>query len=56
MAIALTPKIGDAGSQQLGWTIVMVFYVFCCVLCVVLCAKGGWFSWVSAVGSYARHQ
>jgi hypothetical protein len=29
-----------------------VFYVFCCVLCVVVCAKGGWFSWVSAIGSY----
>ncbi len=33
---------------------VMVFYVFCCVLCVVVCARGGWFSWVSAVGSYSK--
>ena len=25
------------------------------MLCVVLCAKGGWFSWVSAVGSYLKY-
>jgi hypothetical protein len=34
---------------------VMVLYVFCCVLCVVVCARGGWFSWVSAVGSYSKY-
>jgi hypothetical protein len=34
---------------------VTVFYVFCCVLCVVVCARGSWFSWVSAVGSYSEH-
>ncbi len=34
---------------------VMVFYVLCCVLCVVVCARGGWFSWVSAVGSYLEY-
>ncbi len=33
----------------------MVFYDFCCVLCVVLCARGGWFSWVSAVGLYNKY-
>jgi hypothetical protein len=33
----------------------MVFYIFCCVLCVVVCAGGGWFSWVSAVGSYSKY-
>ncbi len=26
-----------------------------CVLCVVVCARGGWFSWVSAVGSYLKY-
>jgi hypothetical protein len=34
---------------------VTVFYVFCCVLCVVVCARGGWFSWVSAIGSYLKY-
>jgi hypothetical protein len=34
---------------------VTVIYVFCCVLCVVVCARGGWFSWVSAVGSYSKY-
>jgi hypothetical protein len=34
---------------------VMVFYVFYCVLCVVVCARGGWFSWVSTVGSYLKY-
>ena len=34
---------------------VTVFYVFCCVLCVVVCARGGWLSWVSAVGSYLKY-
>jgi hypothetical protein len=34
---------------------VMVFYVFCCVLCVVVSARGGWFSWVSTVGSYSKY-
>ncbi len=54
-AIALTCKIGAARSQQLGGTMVMVFYVLCCVLCVIMCARGGWFSWVSAVGSYLKY-
>ncbi len=54
-AIALTCKIGAAGSQQLGGTVVMVFYVLCCVLCVVVCARGGWFSWVSTIGSYLKY-
>ncbi len=54
-AIALTCKIGAAGSRQLGGTMVMVFYVLCCVLCVVVCARGGWFSWVSAIGSYLKY-
>jgi hypothetical protein len=43
MAIALTCKIGADGSQRLGGTMVTVFSVFCCVLCVVACARGGWF-------------
>jgi hypothetical protein len=34
---------------------VMVFYVLCCVLCVVVCARGGWFSRVSAIGSYLKY-
>jgi hypothetical protein len=34
---------------------VTVFYVSCCVLCVVVCARGSWFSWVSAVGSYSKY-
>jgi hypothetical protein len=34
---------------------VTMCYVFCCVLCVVVCARGGWFSWVSAVGSYSKY-
>jgi hypothetical protein len=34
---------------------VMVFYVLFCVLCVVVCARGSWFSWVSAVGSYLKY-
>jgi hypothetical protein len=34
---------------------VMVFYIFCCVLCVVVCARVGWFSWVSAIGSYSKY-
>jgi hypothetical protein len=56
MEIALTYKIGAAGSWQLGETMVTVFYVFCCVLCVVLvCARDGWFSWMSAVGSYLKY-
>ncbi len=42
-AIALACKIGAAGSRRLGGTMVMVFYVFCCVLCVVVCARGRWF-------------
>ena len=25
------------------------------MLCVVVCARGGWFSWVSAVGSYSKY-
>jgi hypothetical protein len=25
------------------------------VLCVVVCARGSWFSWVSAVGSYLKY-
>jgi hypothetical protein len=54
-AIALTCKIGAAGSRRLGGTMVTVFYVFCCVLCVVVCARGGWFSWVSAVGSFSKY-
>jgi hypothetical protein len=54
-AIALTCKIGAAGSRQLGGTMVMVFYVLCCVLCVVVCARGGWFAWVSAIGSYLKY-
>jgi hypothetical protein len=33
----------------------MVFYVFCCVLCVVVCASGSWFSWVSTIGSYLKY-
>ena len=53
--IALTCKIGAAGSRQLGETMVMVFYVLCCVLCVVVCARGDWFSWVSAIGSYLKY-
>ena len=32
----------------------MVLYVFC-VLCVVVCGRGSWFSWVSAVGSYSKY-
>ncbi len=35
MAIALTCKIGASGSWRLGGAMVMVFYVFVCVLCVV---------------------
>ena len=34
--IALTCKIGASGSRRLGGTMVMVFYVFLCVLCVVV--------------------
>jgi hypothetical protein len=34
---------------------VTVFYVLCCVLYVAVCARGGWFSWVSAVGSYLKY-
>jgi hypothetical protein len=34
---------------------VMLFYALCCVLCVVVCARGGWFSWVSAIGSYLKY-
>ncbi len=34
---------------------VMVFYVFSCVLCVLVCARSGWFYWVSAVGSYSKY-
>jgi hypothetical protein len=55
MAITLTCEIGATGSQKLGGTMVMVFYVLCCVLCVVVCARGGWFSWVSAIGSYLKY-
>ncbi len=54
-AIALTCKIGAAGSRQLGGTMVTVFYVLCCLLCDVVCARGGWFSWVSAIGSYLKY-
>ncbi len=38
-------KIGATGSRQLGGTMVMVtvFSVFCCVFCVVVCARGGCF-------------
>ncbi len=25
------------------------------MLCVVVCARGSWFSWVSAVGSYLKY-
>ena len=32
-----------------------MFYVVCCVLCVVVCSRGSWFSWVSAVGSYSKY-
>jgi hypothetical protein len=34
---------------------VTVFYVFCCELCFVVCARGNWFSWVSPVGSYSKY-
>ena len=34
--IALTCKIGASGSWRLGGTIVTVFYIFVCVLCVVV--------------------
>jgi hypothetical protein len=34
---------------------VIVFYVLCCVLCVVVCARDGWFSLVSAIGSYLKY-
>jgi hypothetical protein len=54
-AIALTCKIGAAGSRELGGTMVMVFYVLCFMLCVVVCARGDWFSWVSAIGSYLKY-
>ena len=36
MAIALTCKTGASGSWRLGGTMVTVFYVFVCVLCVVV--------------------
>ena len=36
MAIAFTCKFGASGSWPLGGTMVMVFYVFVCVLCVVV--------------------
>ncbi len=42
-AMAYDNKIGAAGSRRLGGTMVRVFYVFCCVLCVVVCARCGWF-------------
>ena len=35
-AIVLTCKIGASGSWQLGGTMVTVFYVFICILCVVV--------------------
>ena len=35
-AIALTCKIGASGSWWLGGTMVTVFYVLLCVLCVVV--------------------
>jgi hypothetical protein len=36
---------------------VMVFmlHVVCCVLCVVVCARDGWFSGVSAIGPYLKY-
>jgi hypothetical protein len=36
MAIALTCEIGASGSWRLGGTMVMVFYVLGCVVCVVV--------------------
>ncbi len=34
---------------------VTMLYVFGCVLCVVVCSRGGWLSWLSAVGSYSKY-
>ena len=36
MAVALTCKIGASGSPWLGGTMVTVFYICVCVLCVVV--------------------
>ncbi len=36
MVITLTCKIGASGSRRLGGTMVMVYYVCVCVLCVVV--------------------
>jgi hypothetical protein len=54
MAIALTYKIGAAGSRRLGGTMVMVFYVIV-LCCVLLCVRDAVGSCVSAVGSYSKY-
>jgi len=44
----------EAGSLGGPWWWCFMFYVVCCVL---LCVQeaGGWFSWVSIIGSYLKY-